>query len=147
MKIIDTKAYLDTLCELADKGETVSTVVSGSSMTPFLSANRDFVFMKKAEAPLKIGDIVLFTRENGDYVLHRIKKIKYGGYYLVGDRQTAIEGPVPYKSIRCVVTAVRRKNKLITSKNPVWFFYAKIWIRLVFLRSAIFRIIPHTHKK
>lgn len=147
MKTIDTKSYLDTLCELASKGETVSTVVSGSSMTPFLSANRDCVFLKVPEKPLKIGDIVLFTRENGDYVLHRIRKIKNNNYYLVGDRQTALEGPVPLERIHCVVTAVKRKGRLISKKNPLWFFYSKIWIRLCFLRPVFFKAIKPFIKK
>jgi len=33
------------------------------------------VFLEVPKKPLKAGDIVLFSRENGDYVLHRIKKI------------------------------------------------------------------------
>jgi len=140
VKTIDTKSYLDTLCELTAKGETVSTIVSGSSMTPFLSGNRDYVFLKKPEKKLKTGDIVLFTRENGDYILHRIKKTKSNNCYLIGDRQTALEGPVSHKRIHCVVTAVKRKGKLISKKSPLWFFFSKIWIRLVFLRPAIFKV-------
>ncbi len=146
MKTINTKSYLDTLCELTDKGELVSTIVSGSSMTPFLSGNRDYVFLEKPKKQLRVGDIVLFTRENGDYILHRIKKIKNTDYYLVGDRQTNLEGPVPFESIRCVVTSAKRKGKIITNKNPLWFFYSKVWINIIFIRPAIFKIAHLFHR-
>ena len=146
MKTIDTNTYLNTLCELTSKGETVSTIVSGSSMTPFLSGNRDYVFLEKPPKKLKTGDIVLFTRETGDYILHRIKKVKDNNYYLVGDRQTNIEGPVPFERIHCVVTAVRRKGRMLSKKSPLWFFFGKIWIRLVFLRPAVFRFALLFHK-
>lgn len=139
MKTVDTKIYLDTLCQLANKGETVSTVVSGGSMIPFLSPNRDYVFLKTPDKPLKKGDIVLFTRDNGNYALHRIKKATQKGYYLTGDRQTCIEGPVEKEKIHCIVTAVKRKGKLIENKSFVWKFYEKIWINLVFLRPVFFK--------
>lgn len=147
MKIIDTKSYLDTLCELTDEGKTVSVLVSGGSMAPFLCANRDYVFLEKAENPLKKGDIVLFTRENGDYILHRIKKITSQGYYLTGDRQTALEGPVNSNQIHCVATSAKRKEQLITPKNAVWKFYSKVWINIIFLRPLIFKIAGFFRKK
>ncbi len=147
MKTIDTKAFLGTLCELAEKGETVSTVVSGGSMLPFLAGNRDYVFLQKPQQKLKKGDIVLFTRENGDYVLHRIRHIKPDGYYLIGDRQTALEGPVTEGRIRCVAVKARRKGKIITQESFCWKFFSTFWLHTVFLRPAVFAVIKLFRKK
>ncbi|MBR3971303.1 MAG: S24/S26 family peptidase [Ruminococcus sp.] len=141
MKNIDTKSYLDALCKIAKEGKTVSTIVTGSSMTPFLGSNRDFVYMKAPDKPLKKGDIVLVQRKNGDYVLHRIKRIKKEGIYLLGDRQYKAEGPVSYEQIRCIVTSIKRKDKLITPKALVWKFYQRIWINTVFLRPVVFKLL------
>lgn len=146
MKTLDTNAFLDTLCELAEKGETVSTVVSGGSMLPFLAGNRDFVFLQRPQKKLKKGDIILFTRENGEYVLHRIKHIRPDGYYLIGDRQTSVEGPVLEQQIRCVVTKARRKGKIISPKNFCWKFFSVFWIRAIFLRPAVFAVAGLLHK-
>ncbi|MBQ4569462.1 MAG: S24/S26 family peptidase [Ruminococcus sp.] len=146
MKTIDTKAFLDTLCELAEKGETVCTVVSGGSMLPFLSGGRDHVFLQKPVSRLKKGDIVLFTRKNGDYVLHRIKSADSKGYYLLGDRQTTPEGPVDESRIRCVAVKVRRKGKILSPNSFCWKFFSIVWIRTVFLRPAIFAMIGIFHK-
>lgn len=147
MKTIDTKAYLDAVCEIAQTGNPVSTIVSGSSMAPFLASNRDYVFLEVPSRPLKKGDIVLFQRTNGNYILHRIKKVTSEGYYIVGDRQTKCEGPVPETSIRCVVTSAKRKDKLITPENFSWKFYEKVWINLIFLRPAFFSLMKIFRKK
>lgn len=147
MKTINAKEYLDTLCDLADKGKTVSTIVSGGSMIPFLASGRDYVFLEKPRKPLKTGDIVLFTRKNGDYVLHRIKRIRPEGYYLIGDRQTYTEGPVDQSCIRCVAVKVRRKGKILTPKSFCWWFFSHLWIRTIFLRPLIFALAPQRGKK
>lgn len=146
MKTVNTKEFLDTLCELAENGETVSTVVSGGSMLPFLSGNRDFVFLQKPQRPVKRGDIVLFTRENGDYVLHRVRHIKAEGYYLIGDRQTTLEGPVEEGHIRCIAVKVRRKGKILTEKNFCWKFFSTIWLHAIPFRSSAFAIIGFFHR-
>ncbi len=119
-------------------------------MLPFLAGGRDYVFLQRPSNPLKKGDIVLFTRKNGDYVLHRIKHIKPEGYYLLGDRQTALEGPVEESSIRCVAVKVKRKGKLLTPKSFCWKFFSTFWLYAVFLRPAAFaliRMIRRNNKK
>lgn len=140
MRTIDAKSYLTALCELTEKGETVSTVVSGGSMIPFLAGNRDFVCLEKPRRELRVGDIVLFRRLNGDFILHRIRYIRDDGYYLIGDRQTVTEGPVNSEQILALVTRVRRKDRWLTPKSIRWNFYSRVWLRMIPLRSAVFRI-------
>ena len=38
--------------------------------------------------------LVFFKRRNGQYIMHRIHHVKPDGYYIVGDAQCMIEGPV-----------------------------------------------------
>lgn len=148
MKTIDTKSYLCAICEIAKSGELVSTVVSGGSMVPFLSSNRDTIYLRlPQQRKLKKGDIVLFTRANGDFVLHRIKKIRKDGYYMIGDRQTTMEGPINKDQIRLAAEKVKRKNKILTEKSFVWQFYSKIWNNLVFLRPVIFSVLGILRKR
>ena len=61
----------------------------GTSMNPFFHTG-DQVVLKKSEAYKKL-DCVLYKRENGQYVFHRILKIKKGIYYIAGDNQTTLE--------------------------------------------------------
>ena len=146
MKIIDTKSYLNAICEAAQTGEIVSTVISGSSMIPFLVPNRDIVFLRLPHKKPKKGDVVLFKRENGSFVLHRIRRSCKDGYYMIGDRQTMAEGPINPEQIQLIAVSAKRKDKLITEKSLVWKFYAKIWNNLVFLRPAVFSVVRLLHK-
>ena len=41
------------------------------------------VCFKKKDRKLKKGDMVFFQRSNGQYVMHRICKVKQGKYYFV----------------------------------------------------------------
>lgn len=146
MKTIDTKSYLDALCEIAAQGNCVSTVVSGASMTPFLSGGRDYVYLEAPSRKLKKGDIVLFVRDDGRYILHRIRYIRKDGYYMVGDRQTVTEGPVQKKQIKALVTGAKRKGKELSPKSPLWLFFSKVWIRMVPLRPTILSLLYPANK-
>ncbi|MBQ7999732.1 MAG: S24/S26 family peptidase [Ruminococcus sp.] len=146
MRVMDTDSFLTVLCELAREGKRVCTVVSGGSMLPFLSAGRDYVYLEKPEGKLRKGDLVLFRRTNGEFVLHRIKRIKGDEFYLIGDRQYIVEGPVRGEQILAVAVGAKRKGKELTTKSPLWVFYSKVWINTVFLRPFLFRLIGVLHK-
>lgn len=146
MKIIDAESYLSALCELTEEGNAVSTVVTGGSMLPFLSSNRDFVILEKPDRPLRKGDVVLFKRSSGDFVLHRIRYIHGCEFFLIGDSQTATEGPIKAEQILALATGVKRKGKLLTPKSFTWKFFEKVWPHLIFLRPVIFKIVHIIHR-
>ena len=81
VRTIDTQAYLTVLRELVEDGNSVSLNVSGMSMFPFLEHERDTVYFEAPKRKLRRGDIVFYQRSNGQYVMHRIYKVK-------GDEQT-----------------------------------------------------------
>ena len=111
MRRVDTQEYLTVLKDLVQQGKEVSLLVSGNSMSPFLIHERDYVYFRKPNRPLRPGDIVFFQRKNGQYIMHRIWKIKPEGLYIVGDAQTVIEGPVAEEQVFAVITRVQRKGK------------------------------------
>ncbi len=145
-KIVDTKAYLDMICDLLKAGETASIPVSGSSMTPFLH-NGDTVFLQAPEKPLKKGDIVLYTRPTGQYVLHRIVRRRADGSFLVaGDAQTALE-QIHGACIRGVVTQVQHKGQHLTPESKRWRYCAMVWGTLPPLcRKLLNLMIRRKHK-
>lgn len=139
MKKVDTFEYVSVLKELVEEGREVSMLISGSSMSPFLCHGRDQVYFKAPDRPLRVGDMVFFQRRSGQYVLHRICKVKDGDYYIVGDAQTAIEGPVSREQIFALVTRVRRKGRILAPGNFWWEFFARVWVRLIPLRPLLVR--------
>lgn len=140
MKAINTRLYIDTLRELTEAGKEVSLIVAGSSMAPFLVHHRDTIYFSKPDSPLKRGDMVFYQRTDGQYVMHRIYKIKGKEFYMIGDAQTEIEGPLDEKQIFARITKIRRKGKWIQPGDFWWWFFAKVWLRLVPVRPFIIKM-------
>lgn len=140
MKTIPTNEYISVLRRLAEEGQQVSVVIAGSSMAPFLIHQRDRIFFEKPGGKLRRGMMVFYRRDNGQYVMHRIHKIKSEGYYLLGDAQILIEGPIRREQIFAVVTAAERKGRRIGPGNVWWEFFEHVWPRLRPLRRLYLRI-------
>lgn len=139
-RVVDTRAYVSVLREIAEEGKIVSLRISGSSMTPFLVHGRDYIYFTKPDRELRRGDMVFYQRANGQYVMHRIWKRKNDGYYIVGDAQTEIEGPVGTEQIFALIIKVKRKGKILQQGNFWWEFFEHIWIRLVPIRRPLMAI-------
>lgn len=136
-RTIDTQAYLTVLHKLVEDGKSVSLNVSGMSMFPFLEHERDTVYFEAPKRNLQKGDIVFYQRRNGQYVMHRIYKIKGDEYYIVGDAQHVIEGPVLRDQIFAIVTQVKRNERMLTPSSPTWKFFERIWINLLPYRDVL----------
>jgi hypothetical protein len=140
MRELDTQEYVSMLKELVEEGHQVSLLISGSSMLPFLIHHRDTIYFQKPDRELKVGDMVFYRRSNGKYVMHRICRIRPEGFYMVGDAQTEIEGPLNRDQIFGLVTAVNRKGRLLRPGDFWWEFFARVWPRIIPLRGIISRI-------
>jgi len=137
VKILEPEQLMPQLLELLEITEPVPLVISGSSMTPFLVHGRDTVYLSKVRQPLKRGDMVLYRRSSGNYILHRVYRTEEDSYTMVGDAQFQLEPGIRPDQILAVVTAVRRKGKLLQKGSFWWTFFEKVWIRMVFLRPAV----------
>ncbi len=58
-------------------------------------------------------------------------------FYIAGDAQIQIEGPVRQDQIFAVVTSAERKGKRIEKGNFTWDFFEKVWIRIIPLRPFL----------
>lgn len=137
MKKVDTKEYVSMLRELTESGKEVSMLIAGNSMSPFLIHERDSICFKRPDRTLRRGDMVFYQRTSGQYVMHRIYKVSAEGYYIVGDAQQDIEGPVKREQIFALITRVRRKGKWIAPGDFWWEFFEHVWIRMVPVRRLI----------
>jgi len=136
-RVVDTNEYVTVLRELAGEGRVVSMLIAGSSMSPFLCHNRDYIYFTKPDRELRRGDMVFYQRDTGQYVMHRIYKRKKDGYYMVGDAQTQIEGPLRGDQIFARIIKVKRKGRIIEPGNFWWEFFEHVWIRIIPLRKVI----------
>lgn len=126
-----TKKFEDIINE---QGKLIYTNV-GDSMFPLIKP-RDLLVIKKVIKPLKKNDIPLYKRDSGQYVLHRIVKIKNGEYYICGDNRFAVEHGITDSHIIGVLTDIIRDGKTIPVNSGEYKSYTK---RLP-LRRTIIRI-------
>ena len=132
---VDTVEYVSNLKELVDGGQEVAITVMGWSMMPFLRNQRDRVLLKKPTAAFKVDDIVFYQRRSGQYVLHRINKVKPDGYYMMGDHQLTLEGPIDAGAIFAIVTEVERNGRWISVESFGWKLFSYLWRILYPLRK------------
>ncbi len=92
MPKVNMEMMLPFIEEAFNRGVDFQIPITGTSMNPLLYQNRDFVKIVKPVLPLKIGDIPLYRRANGAFVLHRVVGIKENGEYIMcGDNQFLLE--------------------------------------------------------
>lgn len=137
MKTVEAEEWASRLPELLEQAAAVPLVISGNSMSPFLVHGRDTVYLSKITQPLKKGDVIFYRRDNGQYILHRIIRAEGEIYDLVGDAQQLIERGVRRDQVIAIVTAVRRKGKLLRPGSFWWEFFEKVWVNMVPQRGKL----------
>ena len=147
MAVLDTEKYLDAVCLMLSQGhENVPVPISGVSMRPFLR-NGDFAYLAPLPEKIRKGDILLFRRSDGRYVLHRVYKIRKDGTYLMlGDSQLNPE-PVDASQLRGAVAFVRCGGQDCRPGSFRWWFFACPWLYLAPRRPQIARLLALFRKK
>lgn len=135
--IVDTNEYISDLQQMITDGHEVVITVAGWSMRPFLRHQRDRIMLKKPADSLKVGDIVLYQRKTKQFVLHRIYKIKSGAYYMMGDNQLDLEGPIGPESVIALVSDIERNGRWISAETPSWKMASSLWRLLYPVRKIV----------
>ena len=145
--LLDMKDIYEIIKIAFENDQTAIFKVRGMSMFPLLRDRRDSVTLKKIDEAPKNRDIILYKRDSGQFVLHRIVKVENGLYTLVGDNQSQLEYPIRLDQILGVVVAINRKGKEIDlSKSKFYKVYSYLWCFNIFIRRVILKII-HTVNK
>lgn len=85
---------------------------AGISMLPTIKEKEDCVVLAEAK-DLHKYDLILYLRDNGHYVLHRIINIKNGKYTLCGDNQYRYEYNIRHDQIIAMAEEIRKKDGTI----------------------------------
>lgn len=114
------------IVQTVNAGGTAELTVTGRSMLPLLLDRVSRVKLTAITEP-KYGDIVLYRRDNGTYVLHRIVKCcEDGTYTMCGDGQTVLEPRLRRDQMIAVVQSFARHDKWRSCENPLY----KLWWRI-----------------
>lgn len=112
-------------------------VITGNSMSPFLIHGRDTVYLSRIERPVRRGDVILYQRKDGAYILHRVYAAEKDTYTMVGDGQYQMEPGIRREQMIAVMTAADRKGRRQEPGCFWWEFFEKVWIRMVGVRRFI----------
>ena len=109
----------------------------GDSMMPLLRENRDLLHIRKAEGRCRKYDVPLYKRDTGQYVLHRILKVRKNDYVICGDNRCHREYGITDRHILGVLEGVTRDGKYISVKDFRYRLYVHIWCDFFYLRAGI----------
>ncbi len=114
----------------------------GDSMMPLIKQDRDLlVISKKPQHRLKKYDVALYKRDSGQYVLHRVLKVRKHDYIICGDNRWKKEYGITDRHIIGVLTAVIRKNKEISVNDLRYKVYVHLWCDLFPVRAFVVHVI------
>jgi len=119
------------MLECMKDGLAVTIAVNGRSMTPLLRDKRDAAVLQKPleDAPLNVGDVPLYLRDSGQYVLHRVVSVQPDGCYtMMGDNQTVREPGIRHDQILAVAAAFYRGKKIISADSSGYKRYVWMWL-------------------
>ena len=123
---------------LSRDGKLVYTNV-GDSMLPLIREGRDLLVIQPVNHRLGRYDIPLYRRDSGQYVLHRVLKVRPTDYVLCGDNRWQKETGIRDDQILGVLSSVIRNGKELSMQGLACRIYAHLWCDLFPLRALILR--------
>jgi hypothetical protein len=112
---VTSKDFGNLAADLLQQGLPVRFRVSGQSMTPCICAGDTLTVVPVSAERLRIGDVALYRRPDGDPVAHRIVRRALKNrdrLYMTGDAQTGYPESVSAEAILGRVVSVERKGKV-----------------------------------
>ena len=126
---------------IAKSGELVYKN-KGDSMMPLIREGKDLmVITRKPKRRLKKYDVPLYKRDSGQYVLHRILKVRDKDYVICGDNRWKKEYGIPDRHIIGVLSAVIRNGETVSVNDWRYKLYVHIWCDFFPVRAFIVRVI------
>lgn len=129
--------------EYLDKYGSLTYTNVGVSMLPLLRQGRDLFIVRKKEASERCaaGDVVLYHRPPGSFILHRIVEVRPDDYVLLGDNCINREYGIRDEDILGVMTGYVRGGREHSIAEKGYRIYSYIWMHTenarVFSKRAI----------
>ena len=117
--------------------------ITGTSMLPLLKEGRDLVELEPcSQERLKKGDVVLYKKNDGTLVLHRIIKTENREFFTVlGDHQFNNAERVNKNQIIAVACGFFIKGRYVNEKTQWYRLYKKIWLCNLNVRRIILAVL------
>ena len=117
--------------------------IAGTSMMPLLKEGRDRVELEPcSQERLKKGNVVLYKKNDGTLVLHRIIKTENGEFFTVlGDHQFKNAERVNKNQIIAVACGFFIKGRSVNEKTRWYRLYKKLWLCNLNVRRIILAVL------
>lgn len=141
-KSIPNEILLPEVARFIEEGHTVTIVVRGNSMNPFLVDRRDRIVLGGFTADdLHPGAAVLARDLTERIVFHRI--IHRNGHTLIlqGDGNLAQTEETSIDQVMGLMTAAIRKDKRYPADGKAWRYYSYWWLKLTPARRWLLAIL------
>lgn len=116
------------------------TQTVGISMLPFIRQGHSTVLIVPKQGRLKKYDVALFHRRTGEYVLHRVVKVRKDDYVFCGDNQKAWEYGITDDLIVGVMKELYNDGVLVDTKTEEYNKKVKKIVRKSRISSYIIRV-------
>lgn len=124
--------------EIKKSGRIIYTNV-GDSMMPYIKQGRDVLVISEVNGRLNKYDVPLYKRNSGQYVLHRILKVRENDYVICGDNRWNKEYGITDRHIIGILTGVIRDGQEIPVTSRKYRIYVHLWCDLFPVRAFILR--------
>lgn len=112
--------------DILNRGDTLYYTNVGDSMMPLIQQGRDVLIISpKPNYRLQKDDVPLYKRDSGQYVLHRIVKVRTHDYLIRGDNRYHTEHGITDRHIIGVLTGIIRDGKTLSVTDSEYVKYVQ----------------------
>lgn len=114
------------------------TEIKGTSMNPLLFEGVNKVYLERPNFRLKKGDVALYKRDSGEYVLHRVMKVLNESYVFCGDNHFTLEYGITDAHVLAIMVGYYKGEKYIElDKSFKYKLYKFFWCSSLSFRKIL----------
>lgn len=118
----------------------VEITLAGTSMQPLIRMNRDKITIRPLKEEPQVGDIVLFRRADGAFVVHRVYRIGKDSITTLGDNCERPDVAISRAQLLGKVVEIRRGNRTILPGSKEERRFSRIWTRILPVRRVFLHL-------
>ena len=138
--------YEELIREVLATGGEFRIYPHGTSMLPLLRQGIDSVALRSLDRPPRKFDILFYKRQDGSYILHRVKEVTKDGLVLWGDNHTMLEYGVRDDMIIGYAARIFRGEAELDCQSFRYRAYLWLW-QFKAIRSLLLPIAYHLRKE
>ena len=119
--------YEELIREVLATGGEFRLYPHGTSMLPLIRQGIDSVALQSLDRPPRKYDILFYQRQDGSYILHRVKEVTPNGLILWGDNHTMLEYGVTDDMIIGYAARVFRGETELDCQSLRYKLYLWLW--------------------